>query len=571
MQWLTLSILMALLPGQANVEKGEIRGKVTRAISGDPVSDVQILLVGPLKGPAANAVVSNPLMLSEIAEGSGTPQMGSVTQSDGNFSFRDLPPGDYMIRGQRDGYFSATAANSSGLRSVAIASMTVMSGVSVDINLKMIKSAVVSGRVLNSEGKSVAKLPVNAYQISYGNGREMLESVGRAVSDDRGQYRIFSLPPGNYYVGAGLASSTRLSPFQLAINGNETCCTMFFPGVPNARNATMLSVTEGAELADKDIDLNRLTTFKLSGQLMSMPSGIASPQASSNFSLQSRDTNALMSGLDLTFPSTFKPDGSFEIQNVPPGSYNLSGILTDANSEVFTGLIPIEVGARDLDDVRLPIHPASEVRVRILLDGNLQPSQTSVNVQLVSVDLPVTFVDSVGGNGRVVDSTGAFVISKIRDGHYSVRVGGLPANSFISDIRQSGASIYDEGLVINASSAEPVDVLLSTGAQSIRGKVQDSTGKPAASATVVLVPPAARRQNAQLYRTVRVDRVGEFSLNNVPPGEYKVFAWEYVPNTAYMNAAFMEKYESRGRSITVAPGLAPNTVDVTLIPVEQGR
>ena len=186
MEWLILSILMALLPGQANVEKGEIRGRVTRAVGGEPISEVQILLVGPLKGPAANAVVANPLMLSEIAEGSGTPQMGSVTQSDGNFSFRDLPPGEYMICGQRDGYFSATAANIAGLRSVAIASVKVPSEVSGDINLQMIKSAVVSGRVLNAAGKPAAKLPVNAYQISYENGREMLESVGRSVTDDEG-------------------------------------------------------------------------------------------------------------------------------------------------------------------------------------------------------------------------------------------------------------------------------------------------------------------------------------------------------------------------------------------------
>jgi hypothetical protein len=73
-----------------------------------------------------------------------------------------------------------------------------------------------------------------------------------------------------------------------------------------------------------------------------------------------------------------------------------------------------------------------------------------------------------------------------------------------------------------------------------------------------------------MYRTIRADRNGEFSMNNVAPGEYKVFAWESVPNTAYMNASFMEKYESRGRTITISQGSNLN-FDVTVIPAEQAR
>jgi hypothetical protein len=144
----------------------------------------------------------------------------------------------------------------------------------------------------------------------------------------------------------------------------------------------------------------------------------------------------------------------------------------------------------------------------------------------------------------------------------------VPANSYVSDIRQGGISIYDNGLVIGPSAPEPVDVIVNSGAQSIRGRAQGSDGKPVASATVVLVPPQARRQNALLYRTIRADRNGEFILNNVAPGEYKLFAWESVPNTAYMNSRFMEKYEARGRLITVAAGINLS-FDVTVILAEK--
>jgi hypothetical protein len=51
------------------------------------------------------------------------------------------------------------------------------------------------------------------------------------------------------------------------------------------------------------------------------------------------------------------------------------------------------------------------------------------------------------------------------------------------------------------------------------------------------------------------------------PGDYKLFAWESIPNTAYMNAAFMEKHESRGLPVTLAAG-SESTFDLTVIPNE---
>jgi len=55
-------------------------------------------------------------------------------------------------------------------------------------------------------------------------------------------------------------------------------------------------------------------------------------------------------------------------------------------------------------------------------------------------------------------------------------------------------------------------------------------------------------------KSVRVDAGGEFRLSGVAPGEYKLFAWENLPNGAYRNAAFLAKHESRGLSVNLVPG-----------------
>jgi hypothetical protein len=85
-------------------------------------------------------------------------------------------------------------------------------------------------------------------------------------------------------------------------------------------------------------------------------------------------------------------------------------------------------------------------------------------------------------------------------------------------------------------------------------------------ATVVLVPEARRRQNYALYFVASSNESGRFVIRGVPPGDYKLFAWESIPSFAYQNAAFLAKYEERGRSINVGQG-GTATAELTVIPV----
>lgn len=70
----------------------------------------------------------------------------------------------------------------------------------------------------------------------------------------------------------------------------------------------------------------------------------------------------------------------------------------------------------------------------------------------------------------------------------------------------------------------------------------------------MLVPPEDRRQNPALYKTATSNAQGAFLMNAVPPGQYKLFAWESVPSTAYQNADFMKAFEDRGVTVSVAAG-----------------
>jgi hypothetical protein len=63
-----------------------------------------------------------------------------------------------------------------------------------------------------------------------------------------------------------------------------------------------------------------------------------------------------------------------------------------------------------------------------------------------------------------------------------------------------------------------------------------------------------RRQNFALMRTATTNAQGKFTMSALPPGPYRLFAWESIPAGAYQNAEFMKAYEDRGVSVIVQAG-----------------
>jgi hypothetical protein len=61
------------------------------------------------------------------------------------------------------------------------------------------------------------------------------------------------------------------------------------------------------------------------------------------------------------------------------------------------------------------------------------------------------------------------------------------------------------------------------------------------------------------------DQDGHFTLTTIPPGDYKLFAWEDLEFGAYNNPDMLRKYENLGTPVNVEPSGTVN-VDVKLIP-----
>ena len=165
---------------------------------------------------------------------------------------------------------------------------------------------------------------------------------------------------------------------------------------------------------------------------------------------------------------------------------------------------------------------------------------------------------------RPVSPDGKVQFGVVPEGTYALVIPVSTPDVYISDIRQSSRSVYDQGVITVArKSADPVEVILSANGGRIEGAVE-AADKTSSTVRVSLIPEGSRRDNLLLYRRAALVQ-GRFVLTDIPPGTYRLYAWEDLPAGADENSEFMSAYETRGRAVIVRAGVAVSDSALPLI------
>ena len=154
----------------------------------------------------------------------------------------------------------------------------------------------------------------------------------------------------------------------------------------------------------------------------------------------------------------------------------------------------------------------------------------------------------------------------VSPGDFRVNVNGIPANAYVKSIQLGGEDVLRTGIHIIRSVDNPLQIVIGMDGGTISGSVVDEKFAPFANATVALVPELADlRRRPDLYRNTVTDAAGNFQLKTVPPGNYKVFAWDWAEPDAWQNASFITSFESLGKSILVSTSSGQDRIQVNLI------
>ena len=249
--------------------------------------------------------------------------------------------------------------------------------------------------------------------------------------------------------------------------------------------------------------------------------------------------------------------GEFELRGVLPGSYDLMTVIPDGTGGPAMGRARVQVPiGGSVEDVTLDVKTGLQVKARLLLDSGAAPASLRLNLRSLEV-YPAPF--EAAATASTFDASGSFVFSNVAEGRYFLTATPMPANAYIADVQMGGRSVFDSGFAVDTLSGNLEVQIRSKGAR-IQGTVLDASQKPVPNSRVVLVPETARRQNQSLYKVAISDSKGSFNMTGVAPGEYKLFAWQSIPGTAYMSAEFLAPYEVMGQAVRIMEGASTNAV-----------
>ena len=245
--------------------------------------------------------------------------------------------------------------------------------------------------------------------------------------------------------------------------------------------------------------------------------------------------------------------GNFEIRGAPPGSYTLIAeqFGNSDNDKVMRGRTPIEVGEVNIADAEVVTGPGTTVTGHVRIDGKTNPDLSKLNVSLDPQDDLASIGFAPDVSNIPVHPDGTFTFHDVPEGTYRINVMPLPNGYYLKPSGEGDA--VESGVKVGRNHAAAVELTLSTGAGRINGSVVKDQ-QPSAGATVVLIPDAPRRSQTRLYRQALADSSGRFTISGVPPGDYKLFAWDEIDRGAYLDPDFLQPYEDSGKPVKVEEG-----------------
>ena len=522
-----------------------ISGQVSNAVTGEPVR---------------RALVS--LRRIDLSPGTVNIQVSQTVATDaaGQFVMAGIAPGKYRLAAERNG-FIATQYGSRGPGKAGALLALEAGRKSSDLAIRLTPHGVITGRVLDEEGEPATGANVQVSRRQYSQGRKQMSRMAGASTNDLGEYRVFGLEPGRYFVSAEIRPNPTLP------QAEDDYVTTYYPRATDTAAAELLEVAAGAQLRNIDITLARLHTVTVRGRVVNEAGPPASGQkgqpANLNVVLQARNADVLSSGFARGARVT--PQGTFELRGVTPGSYFVIGQL-NTQGKHFAARTAIQVGAANIEGILLTIRGGAPVSGRVRVEGETAQRPANLHVMLRPAEIGVQFVPIPN---QPVKADGNFQMDDVGADRYIVSVNGLPEGFYVKSVRSANLDVLADGLDASAGSVAPLDIVLSPNAGQVAGSVLDpETRKAAAMMMVVLVPQEKQRRDREaFYQTSTTDFSGQFTFQGVTPGEYRVYAWEDAEYGAWMDPDFMKPLESRGEAVSVPEG-GRQAIQVNLIPAD---
>ena len=210
-----------------------------------------------IRGRVLEANSGRPLSHVDIRAGSSTgAQANGATDGEGRYDLTGMPAGTYTVIATKPNYvrtaWGEQRVEGPGKR------ITLADGQRLDnIDLRMTRAGAITGKIVDEFGDPVSDVSVSAMRYQYVQGSRRLMTSGRGGStNDIGEFRVYGLSPGQYYVSATLRNM---------VVGSDTSdrtgyAATFYPGTGSVAEAQRLAIEPGQTAAGINLTLLPIRT-----------------------------------------------------------------------------------------------------------------------------------------------------------------------------------------------------------------------------------------------------------------------------------------------------------------------
>ena len=540
----------------------------------------------------------------------------AISDANGRFTFPSVPQGRFKITAAKPSFvtseYGAKRPGRSGtpLRLEPGQRLT-------DVSIALARGAVLTGAVTDYTGHPAPGVQVTAIRTDGLNANA--NAAPRAITDDRGLYRIFGLAPAEYVVVAsvhavGTGDIAKLSPSDidaaltslanrgqpgpLAARGTPgpaargarqlgyAYAPVFSPNTPVAASAARFTLAPGEELRG-DIKINLVPTAAIEGVIVSADGSMP------DVSLSIRANGPVFPiSSSLTPILSVRPgsNGLFKYTGVAPGRYTLLAVTAaPAPARGLTlaapsGLVPsrlwasaeITVTGQDISGVTMSLQPMMKVSGRVALNATTTTTPSDPTTILITLTPPGAapaspLTQSVIGSPLTVQSVrvqpdGTFEMPGLLPGSYRVSATGAVGGWWLRSVMVSDKDVLDSTLDVSEGTDISGAIVTFTDRHSeLSGMFQSTAGTPATDYFLIVFPAdrALWRPQARRIQATRPATDGNYTFRDLPPGDYLIAALTDAEPGDWDDAGFLAQITPASIRVSIDEG-ERKTQDVRL-------
>lgn len=428
----------------------------------------------------------------------------ATTDATGSFSITDVDPGTYQLMIQHQNY--PQPRNGAVRKSVEIKAGEKAG----PVNMELIPGASVSGHVVDEDGDPLAGCTVQARSAP---GIQGFSGQSAQTSPEDGTYRLFGLAPGKYFLSAICRQPAfQPRPFSTGpeLPPSAAYPTQYYPATGDPKSAEAVELFPGSEKAGIEFQMRPSAVTQVDGTF----SGGVDRESNTNLIVQMIPVAEKMPRF-LTNARVDRAKGTFDFPQVFPGSYMLIAFTNGNPSGRMGAMQRIDVQDKPVE-TSVALRAAMTIEGTIQIEGNnaagtnpLTPSQCNLGL------MPEYQVGMPPGNSQVKDD-GSFTIQAVFPGFWRLRVNAL--NGFLKSAWLGTTEVTNSAMDLTSGAPGALKLVISTNTGTLHG-----TGPPGQTIFAQEIDPALPFPN---FRGTNVDQSGQFKLEGLGPGKYRIVASE---------------------------------------------